>query len=103
MNITDEPEMMRIDNEFVGGLISAYHKRILRLQRKIDKRDAKIAGLNRKVEQLETELSVHVMMIKRLPIDITRAVQEALCNVRMIPVMGLRSNDKIVEIRNAGT
>jgi hypothetical protein len=39
--------------------------------------------------------------IKRLPRDVTRAVQEALCNVRMIPVLGIRSNDKIIEVRDA--
>lgn len=96
-----EPVVMQIDNEFVGSLIASYHKRILRLQRKLEKRDAKIAGLNRKVVDLERSLGLQAYLIERLPIDITRAVQDALCNVRMIPVFGLRSNDKIVEIRNA--
>ena len=73
---------------------------LLRLERRLQERDRKIAGLRRRVAALECALATKDLEVKRLPHDVTRAVQEALCNVRMIPVPGIRSNDKIVEVRN---
>ncbi len=63
----------------------------MRLARKIEKRDRRIAGLERRVQSLESALAVRsgdavVVDSTRLKRDITRAVQEALCNVRMIPM-----------------
>lgn len=75
-------------------------KTIARLRNKLTKRDNKIAGLRRHVAQLEHALVVKDLEVKRLPRDITRAVQEALCNVRMIPVHGIGGGDKIVEIKH---
>jgi len=72
---------------------------VMRLLRKIDSRDRKIAGLRRRVEQLETAIANHEINVRRMPIDVTRAVQEALCNVRMIPVLGVGSSARIVEIK----
>jgi len=69
---------------------------VMRLLRKIDSRDRKIAGLRRRVEQLETAIANHEINVRRMPI---RAVQEALCNVRMIPVLGVGSSARIVEIK----
>ena len=74
---------------------------LLRLERRLQERDRKIAGLRRRVAALERALATKDLEGKRLPHDVTRAVQEALCNIRMIPVPGIRSNDKIVEVRDA--
>jgi hypothetical protein len=72
-----------------------------RLQRKLAQRDRRIAGLQRYIAELEHALSVKDIEMKRLPRDVTRAVQEALCNVRMIPVLGLGGGTRIVEVRTA--
>ena len=66
-----------------------------RLRRKIESRDRKIAGLERRIKALER------MATSRgdLPRDVERAVQRALCNVRMIPVMGLSGSNRVVEVR----
>lgn len=73
---------------------------ITRLRRKIKKRDARIAGLQRHISILESALATKDLEANRLPRDIVRAVQEALCNVRMIPVLGVGSKAKIVEIQS---
>jgi hypothetical protein len=72
-----------------------------RLLKRIAQRDRRIAGMQRRILELEHALAVKDVEVKRLPRDVTRAVQEALCNVRMIPVLGIRSNDKIIEVRDA--
>jgi hypothetical protein len=73
--------------------------RIGRLQRKLDQRNRRIAGMQRYITDLEHQLAMKDLEVKRLPRDVTRAVQEALCNVRMIPVLGLGSGQRIVEVR----
>lgn len=73
---------------------------MMRLRRKIKRRDARIAGLQRHISMLESALATKDLEAKRLPSDIVRAVQEALCNVRMIPVLGVGSKAKIVEIQS---
>jgi hypothetical protein len=71
-----------------------------RLQRKLQKRDQKIAGLQRRIADLEHALAVKDVEVKRLPRDVTRAVQEALCNVRLIPVHGILGKEaQIVEVK----
>lgn len=72
-----------------------------RLLKRIAQRDRRIAGMARRIADLEHALAVEDVEIKRLPRDVTRAVQEAMCNVRMIPVLGIGSNDKIIEVRDA--
>ncbi len=62
-----------------------------RLRRKLEQRDRRIAGLERRIDLLERTIvglsTAHDMIDStRLKRDITRAVQEALCNVRMIPM-----------------
>lgn len=71
----------------------------LRLQRKLDKRDKKIAGLERRIIQLESILGSRVLDVKQMGMDVERAVEHALCNVRMIPVHGMMKTSKILEIR----
>ena len=75
-------------------------RRVGRLMKKVAQRDRRIAGLVRRVAMLESALATASMDAKRLPRDVTRAVQEALCNVRMIPVLGL-SGSRIVEVKTS--
>lgn len=69
-----------------------------RLRRKLAQRDQRIDGLKRRIAGLEHELAVAEIAVRRVPIEVTRAVQEALCNVRMIPVLGVGGSDRIIKI-----
>ena len=71
----------------------------LRLKRKLEQRDRRIKALQERISELQYMLVTKDMEIKRLPRDVTRAVQEALCNVRMIPILGIGGDKKIVEIK----
>ena len=76
-----------------------------RLQRKLDKRNARIAGLERRVKTLEAALALRcgdVVAVDayKLRQDMARAVADALCNIRMIPVHGaLGEGKKILDVR----
>jgi uncharacterized protein (DUF3084 family) len=72
-----------------------------RLRQKLAKRDEKIAGMKRRIQELEHALAVKDIEVKRLPRDVTRAVQEALCNVRMIPVLGIGETARILEVKTS--
>ena len=74
---------------------------VRRLRAKLAKRDARIAGLERRIAALEHALAVKDVEVKRLPRDVTRAVQEALCNVRMIPVLGIGKGARILEVKSS--
>lgn len=76
-------------------------KTVGRLRRKLEQRDRRIAGLERELAATRSALALHATRLERLPIDVERAVQHALCNVRMIPVLGIGSRDRIVEVRSA--
>lgn len=75
--------------------------KIQRLRRKIEARDKRIAGLERQIERLASEHLSISNQLADLPRLIEKAVQRALCNVRMIPVLGIRSDDTIVEVRSS--
>lgn len=79
--------------------MSAQDKIIPRLRRKLKERDQRIAGLERRIAQLETALANKDFEVRRLPIEVTRAVQEALCNVRLIPALGIGKTNKIIEVK----
>jgi hypothetical protein len=72
-----------------------------RMMRKVEKRNRRIAGLMRRVAMLESALATKDLEMKRLPRDISRAVQDALCNVRMIPVLGVGKSARIVEVKTS--
>lgn len=65
---------------------------ILRLQAKIRKRDRRIEGCERKIRDLEHQLAACKL---ELPKMLHRTVQEALANVRMIPVYGVGADKRI--------
>lgn len=70
-------------------------KNINRLLRRIQKRDKRIAGLERRIQLLERKLVDRTLDLGNLSRNIKKEVQDALCNVRMIPVhASLR--DKII-------
>lgn len=71
-----------------------------RMRRKIAKRDRQIEGLRRRLAAAHDALALHEIRAVRLPIDVERAVQRALGNVRMVPVLGVGGSDRIVEIRS---
>lgn len=71
-----------------------YEIEIKRLQRKIRKKDIKIAAMVKYIRQLERENA-------KQPIDFPKMIEKtvtlALANVRLVPVLGL-GTDKIVQI-----
>ena len=73
-----------------------YEVEMKRLQRKLRKKEIKIAAMERYITKLESEVAKRAI---DLPKSIEEAVQRGLCNVRMIPVLGL-GESKIVEVRN---
>lgn len=73
---------------------------ITRLKRQLARREKRIQGLERKIALLESALAHHAVNVQRLPIQVERAVQNALCNVRMIPMLGIGRDAKILEVRH---
>ena len=96
------------DPERDGGAAvgSPVDRRVRRLQRKLEKRNARIAGLERRIAKLEASLALRtgdavVVDFSLLRRDLTKAVTDALCNVRMIPVMDIGGHRKIVEVKTS--
>ena len=73
--------------------------KLRRLQRRLDIRDRKIEGLKRKVARLERALAWRTVDLETLTRNLGETVQQALCNVRMIPVGGLTRNGRILGIQ----
>jgi len=74
-----------------------------RQARRLEQRDKRIAGLERKVKRLEEALSWRTIDLESLSSNLKRTVQDALCNVRMIPVFGGRRDRVITEVRHTPT
>lgn len=72
--------------------------KVKRLNRKLQKRDRRITALEHRIMLLENQIATKDLQAKRLPLDVTRAVQQALCNVRMIPVLGVGRDAKILDV-----
>ena len=70
------------------------------LVRRIAQRDRKISGLERKTKRLEEVLAWRTIDLESLSRNVRQEVQDALCNVRMIPVLGVNRNAVITEVRN---
>jgi len=68
-----------------------------RLRRKLAQRDSRIAGLTRQIELLSAALAT--AHLENNPRNISKSVQDALCNVRLIPVLGVGKSAKILEIK----
>lgn len=74
-------------------------KQYERLLRRLEKRDRKIAGLERKIQRLEEALTWRTIDLESLSRNVRREVQDALCNVRMIPVFGGGRDKVIAEVK----
>lgn len=61
---------------------------IVRLQRKLRKKEAKLAGMRKHIGQLEEVIVNKAFDFNHISRKIENAVTNALCNVRMIPVIG---------------
>ena len=79
-----------------------------RLQKKLAKRDRRIEGMQRYIRHLEGLLRPAIksrleILSPEVQRQLTYAVQRAIANVRMIPVLGIHSNDRVVrvEVENA--
>lgn len=72
-----------------------------RLVRRLERRDRKIAGLERKIKRLEEALTWRTIDLESLSRNIRREVQDALCNVRMIPVFGGKRDAVIAEVKTS--
>lgn len=69
-----------------------------RAARKLRRRDRRIAGLTMRIAHLEAVVAAQASQAGQLPRDLERAVQRALCNVRMIPVLGLGGDLRITSV-----
>jgi multidrug resistance efflux pump len=65
--------------------------RLERANRRIQRRDRKIAGLQREIKRLENALAWRTIDLESLSRNIRNEVQMALCNVRMIPINQTRT------------
>ena len=77
------------ENDSTSPRSAASHSVVVqRLVRRLERRDRRIAGLERKIRRLESALSWRTIDLESLSRNVRREVQDALCNVRMIPVFG---------------
>ena len=72
---------------------------VRRLRAKLEQRDRRIVSLTRRIAALEAALASKALSATHMRWEVTRAVQDALCNVRMIPVYGVGKMEKIVEVK----
>lgn len=70
------------------------------LKRKLAKRDRRIAGMEREIRRLEHLITLEFRSLEDLPRQIETAVTRALCNVRMIPVLGAGRDARILEVNS---
>ena len=74
--------------------------KVKRLQRKLDARNQKIAGLQRRIAKLESNLALRsgdAVVVEWRQLE--HAMQNVLCNVRMIPVLGMSKLGRILEVK----
>ena len=70
------------------------------LRKRIAQRDRRISGLEKKIAMLERALATRSVETESVfQRNVERAVQHALCNVRMIPVRGIGTDPQILEVR----
>lgn len=95
--------MSKKEFESINELPTPHEIEVGRLKRKLQKRDEKIKGLEKRIALMEKALSSRSLDLSyirhELAKEITHSVQDALCNVRMIPVFPLGGEKKIVEVR----
>jgi len=67
-------------------------RKIRKMQERIDKRDRRIKWLERRIIELENNYAPN------LDKAVERAIKYALSNMRMIPVLGLCSEDRVIDV-----
>ena len=67
-------------------------RKIRKMQERIDKRDRRIKWLERRIIELENNYAPN------LDKAVERAIKYALSNMRMIPVLGLCGDDRVVDV-----
>jgi hypothetical protein len=92
---TDQTKTMETPQDTQRAAVA--HQRIVR---RLARRDKRIAGLERKIQQLENALAWRTLDLESLSRNVRREVQDALCNVRMIPVHGFKRDAVITEVRH---
>lgn len=90
---------MNQDQDHLAGASEGSGGGESRLRRKLKERDQKIAGMKRRISALEHALATRTMDLESLSRNVERAVVRALCNVRMIPALGVGQSAKILEVR----
>jgi chromosome segregation ATPase len=65
-----------------------------RLHRRYEKQKRKNAALEKRVRQLESKVADTTINLTR---SIEKSFERVLCNVRMVPVLGISGGSKIVE------
>gem|GEM_PF-3440291 len=98
MNQNTNPEAAETDQTTDSQAV-VQQRLVSRLQRRTEQRDRRIAGMERKIQRLEEALSWRTIDLESLSRNIRREVQDALCNVRMIPVFGGKRDAVIAEVR----
>lgn len=70
-----------------------YELEYKRLRKRYEKQIRKNDALEKRVRKLEREVADRTINLTR---EIERSFEYVLSNVRMVPVLGIRSNDRIV-------
>lgn len=89
----------RLIDEAEAALMAAGVARLLgRTERKIHKRDRKIAGLKRRIEQLEARAAMdpHLARLDEVGRLLDKAMQRSIANMRLIPVLGIGGSDRLI-------
>lgn len=90
------------ENDSTSTRSAASHSvAVQRLVRRLERRDRRIAGLERKIRRLEEALSWRTIDLESLSRNVRHEVQDALCNVRMIPVHGASRDRVIAEVKTS--
>ena len=89
---------------FSMSLLTEQEIGIQRLRRKLEQKNQRISGLERRIAKLEHALAIRsgdtvVVDTAKLRHDLEKAVVDAFCNVRMIPVLGIGGSKRIVEVK----
>lgn len=71
---------------------------VARQKRKVDRLQNRIVGLEARIRELERALASDALSVSTHRREIERAVTNAMCNVRMIPITGSDNYARILEV-----
>lgn len=103
-DIEEKKGCLKTDRKQLENLIkkieNEHEIHIKRKDRKIEKRDRKIKALEEELTKVKLSLVFQNEIIKDLKKYCRSAIQDVLSNLRFVPIIGLGSNDRIVEIKD---